>query len=175
MIKSSYFYFCGINFGCNLMTRKEVVSPETPLLQCDQWLTVDLPVEPQCSCFPYFWGFHKTWLCFRPVIHITEPKVQSKVINPKGHNEAGVQPAHHPGKTKASTPGAEDSDTDEAPVAQQMLSFVMDDPDFESEASDTPQIIKVSQSSIEEMFLWMKFAFYLSRSSPLVMLRKMLI
>lgn len=51
----------------------------------------------------------------------------------------------------------------------------MDDPDFESEASDTPQIIKVSQSSIKEMFLWMKFAFYLSRSSPLVMLRKLLI
>lgn len=38
---------------------------------------------------------------------------------------------------------AEDSDTDpDAPVAQ-MLSFVMDDPDFESEASDTPRIVKV--------------------------------
>lgn len=78
-----------------------------------------------------------------PVIHITEPKVPSKLIEPKGRNEAGVQPARHPGKTKGSTPGAEDSDTDhEAPVAQQMLSFIMDDPDFESEASDTPQIMK---------------------------------
>lgn len=84
--------------------------------------------------------------CFRPVIHITEPKVPSKVVELKSRSEAGVQPAHHPTKTKGSTPGAEDSDTDhEAPVAQQMLSFVMDDPDFESEASDTPQIMKVSQ------------------------------
>lgn len=87
--------------------------------------------------------------CFRPVIHITEPKVPSKVSEPKSRSEAGVQPAHHPGKTKGNTPGAEDSDTDhEAPVAQQMLSFVMDDPDFESEASDTPQIMKVSQIRI---------------------------
>lgn len=78
-----------------------------------------------------------------PVIHITEPKVASKVVELKSRSEAGVQPAHHPTKTKGSTPGAEDSDTDhEAPVAQQMLSFVMDDPDFESEASDTPQIMK---------------------------------
>lgn len=48
------------------------------------------------------------------------------------------------GRKKGSTPKAEDSDTDpDAPVAQQMLSFVMDDPDFESEASDTPRIVKV--------------------------------
>lgn len=87
--------------------------------------------------------------CFRPVIHITEPKVPSKVIEPKTRSEAGVQLVHNPGKTKANTPGAEDSDTDhEAPFAQQMLSFVMDDPDFESEASDTPQITKVSQNRI---------------------------
>lgn len=67
-----------------------------------------------------------------------------KLLEPKSRGEAGVQPVHH--KTKGSSPGAEDSDTDlEAPVAQQMLSFVMDDPDFESEASDTPQIIKVRQ------------------------------
>lgn len=83
------------------------------------------------------------------MIHITEPKVPSKVTEPKGRTDVGVQPAHHQGKTKGSTPGAEDSDTDhEAPVAQQMLSFVMDDPDFESEASDTPQVTKVSQDGI---------------------------
>ncbi|MCJ8747099.1 hypothetical protein PDJAM_G00149490 [Pangasius djambal] len=38
------------------------------------------------------------------------------------------------GKAKAAPPQGDSSDTDpEAPVAQQMLSFVMDDPDFESE------------------------------------------
>ncbi|XP_060763445.1 rab-like protein 6 isoform X2 [Neoarius graeffei] len=38
------------------------------------------------------------------------------------------------GKAKAAPPQGGDSDTDpEAPVAQQLLSFIMDDPDFESE------------------------------------------
>uniref|UniRef100_A0A7N8XSD1 RAB, member RAS oncogene family-like 6b n=1 Tax=Mastacembelus armatus TaxID=205130 RepID=A0A7N8XSD1_9TELE len=47
---------------------------------------------------------------------------------------AAEQPARHQGRKKGNTPKAEDSDSDpEAPVAQQMLSFVMDDPDFESE------------------------------------------
>lgn len=43
------------------------------------------------------------------------------------------------------TPGRGDSsDTDhEAPVAQQMLSFVMDDPDFESEDERVQKVIKV--------------------------------
>lgn len=83
------------------------------------------------------------------MIHITEPKVPSRLIEPKSRSEAAVQPAHH--RAKGSTPGAEDSDTDhEAPVAQQMLSFVMDDPDFESEASDTPQITKVGQNRLRE-------------------------
>lgn len=37
-----------------------------------------------------------------------------------------------------------ESDSDhEAPVAQQMLSFVMDDPDFESEELDVPKVKKV--------------------------------
>lgn len=71
------------------------------------------------------------------------------MIELKSRGDAGVQPAQHPAKTKGSTPGAEDSDSDhEAPVAQQMLSFVMDDPDFESEASDTPQIMKVSPTRV---------------------------
>lgn len=90
---------------------------------------------------------------FRPVIHITKPKVASKTAEPRGQTAAAIcltltpaaeQPSRHLGKKKGSTPKAEDSDTDpEAPVAQQMLSFVMDDPDFESEASDTPRIAKV--------------------------------
>ncbi|XP_073322247.1 rab-like protein 6 [Pagrus major] len=87
-----------------------------------------------------------------PVIHITKPKVASKAPEPRGQAGAPIsltltpaaeQPARPQGKKKGSTPKAEDSDTDpEAPVAQQMLSFIMDDPDFESEASDTPKIAK---------------------------------
>ncbi|XP_039905984.1 rab-like protein 6 isoform X1 [Simochromis diagramma] len=83
---------------------------------------------------------------------ITKPKVTSKAPDPQGQTTppisltltpAAEQPARHQGKKKGSTPKVEDSDTDpEAPVAQQMLSFVMDDPDFDSEASDTPKIAK---------------------------------
>ncbi|XP_040011040.1 rab-like protein 6 isoform X1 [Xiphias gladius] len=86
-----------------------------------------------------------------PVILIAKPKVASKAPEPRGQTTAPIsltliptdeQPAQHQGK-KGNTPKPEDSDTDpEAPVAQQMLSFVMDDPDFESEASDTPKIAK---------------------------------
>lgn len=48
-----------------------------------------------------------------------------------------------PGKVKAA-PQADSSDTDpEAPVAQQMLSFVMDDPDFESEEEKVQKEKKV--------------------------------
>ncbi|XP_051278255.1 rab-like protein 6 isoform X2 [Dicentrarchus labrax] len=87
-----------------------------------------------------------------PVIHITKPKVASKVPEARGQTPISLtltpateQPARHQGKKKGIAPKAEDSDTDpEAPVAQQMLSFVMDDPDFESEASDTPKIAKDS-------------------------------
>lgn len=88
-----------------------------------------------------------------PAIHVTKPKVTSKAPDLRGQTTAPISltltPAteqstrHHQGKKKGSTPKAEDSDSDpEAPVAQQMLSFVMDDPDFESEASDTPKIAK---------------------------------
>lgn len=50
---------------------------------------------------------------------------------------------------------AEDSDSDpDAPVAQQLLSFVMDDPDFESEASDTPRIAKVKTPSPPGLLPW---------------------
>ncbi|XP_038129805.1 rab-like protein 6 isoform X2 [Cyprinodon tularosa] len=55
-----------------------------------------------------------------------------------------VEPAAPPAGRRGGGPArAEDSDSEpEAPVAQQMLSFVMDDPDFESEASDTPKTAK---------------------------------
>ncbi|XP_041855570.1 rab-like protein 6 isoform X2 [Melanotaenia boesemani] len=89
-----------------------------------------------------------------PVVHLTKPKEKSKAPEPRGQTTAPIslaltpaaeQPARHQGKKKGNTPKAEDSDTDpEAPVAQQMLSFIMDDPDFESEASDTPKITKDS-------------------------------
>ncbi|XP_078106049.1 rab-like protein 6 isoform X2 [Sander vitreus] len=79
-----------------------------------------------------------------PVIHITKPKVA-----PKGPSisltltPAAEQPPRHLARKKGGAARAEDSDSEpEAPVAQQMLSFVMDDPDFESEASDTPKITK---------------------------------
>lgn len=105
------------------------------------------------------------------MIHITEQKVPSKLIEPRSRVEAGVQPAHH--KTKGSTPGAEDSDTDhEAPVAQQMLSFVMDDPDFESEGSDTPQIIKVSLNWNWEFFLLCSSKFTHLNKGSLVLFKK---
>ncbi|XP_023253478.1 rab-like protein 6 [Seriola lalandi dorsalis] len=87
-----------------------------------------------------------------PVVHITKPKVASKAPETRSQTTAPIsltlipaveQPALQQGKKKGNTPKTEDSDTDpEAPVAQQMLSFVMDDPDFESEASDTPKIAK---------------------------------
>uniref|UniRef100_M3ZRT4 RAB, member RAS onco family like 6 n=1 Tax=Xiphophorus maculatus TaxID=8083 RepID=M3ZRT4_XIPMA len=87
-----------------------------------------------------------------PVIQLTKPKVTSQVPELKVQTTAPISltltpaaepPARQQARKKGSTPRAEDSDTDpEAPVAQQMLSFVMDDPDFESEASDTPKIAK---------------------------------
>ncbi|XP_074527360.1 rab-like protein 6 isoform X2 [Halichoeres trimaculatus] len=100
-------------------------------------ITQDLDSEPELKA---------------PVIHITKPKVGSKPPEPRGQTAAPIsltltptaeQPTRHQSKKKGGTPKAEDSDTDpEAPVAQQMLSFVMDDPDFESEASDTPKKAK---------------------------------
>ncbi|XP_034396850.1 rab-like protein 6 isoform X2 [Cyclopterus lumpus] len=86
------------------------------------------------------------------VIHTTKPKVASKAPELRGQSAAPIsltltpaaqQLPRHQGKKKGSPPRAEDSDTDpEAPVAHQMLSYVMDDPDFESEVSDTPKITK---------------------------------
>ncbi|KAM7416888.1 hypothetical protein PAMA_018795 [Pampus argenteus] len=116
------------------LTSDEEEPPTAPTITQDQ----DLDSEPDLKA---------------PVIHITKPKVATKTPEPKGQTTAPISltltpaaehPARHQGKKKGNTePKAEDSDTDpEAPVAQQMLSFVMDDPDFESEASDTPKITK---------------------------------
>lgn len=115
-----------------LTSDEEEAVPAAPTITQDQ----DLDGEPDLKA---------------PVIHITKPKVASKAPEQRGQTgtpisltltPAAEQPARQ-GKKKGSTPKAEDSDTDpEAPVAQQMLSFVMDDPDFESEASDTPKIAK---------------------------------
>lgn len=92
------------------------------------------------------------------MIHITKLKVASKAPEPRGQSAAPIsltltpaaeQLPRHQGKKKGGTPKAEDSDTDpEAPVAHQMLSFIMDDPDFESEASDTPKIVKVNRTDL---------------------------
>lgn len=50
-------------------------------------------------------------------------------------------------KVKAAVPQGDSSDTDpEVPVAQQMLSFVMDDPDFESEEEHVQKEKKVTAS-----------------------------
>ncbi|XP_053181769.1 rab-like protein 6 [Scomber japonicus] len=120
------------NKDISLSSDEEEVVPAAPTITQDQ----DLDSEPDLKA---------------PVIHITKPKV-AKAPEPKGPTAAPIsltltpaveQPARHQGKKKGSTPKTEDSDTDpEAPFAQQLLSFVMDDPDFESEASDTPKVTK---------------------------------
>lgn len=57
------------------------------------------------------------------------------------------------GKAKAAPPQGESSDTDpEAPVAQQMLSFIMDDPDFESEEEQVQKEKKVRGTSLIILF-----------------------
>ncbi|XP_056274988.1 rab-like protein 6 isoform X2 [Pseudoliparis swirei] len=73
------------------------------------------------------------------VIHITKPQPAPKA--PPAPASLSLAPAAQQGKKKGSPPRAEDSDTDpEAPAAPQMLSYIMDDPDFESEVSDAPQV-----------------------------------
>uniref|UniRef100_H3CZ23 RAB, member RAS onco family like 6 n=1 Tax=Tetraodon nigroviridis TaxID=99883 RepID=H3CZ23_TETNG len=81
----------------------------------------------------------------------SKAKAPSRAAACRGPPSAAVSvtltPAEPPSQPQSRKKGgprkAEDSDTDpDAPVAQQMLSFVMDDPDFESEASDTPRIAK---------------------------------
>ncbi|MED6281268.1 hypothetical protein CHARACLAT_019556, partial [Characodon lateralis] len=117
----------------SLTSDEEEVEQVAPTVTQDQ----DLDSEPDLKA---------------PVIQLTKAKVTSQASERKVHTTAPISltltPAEEPptrlqGRKKGSTRRAEDSDTDpEAPVAQQMLSFVMDDPDFESEASDTPKIAK---------------------------------
>ncbi|XP_077572094.1 rab-like protein 6 isoform X1 [Stigmatopora nigra] len=93
--------------------------------------------------------------------YITKPKVASKAPDPREQSAAPIlltliptveQPIQQQGKKKGVAAIHGDSDTDpEVPVAQQMLSFVMDDPDFESEASDTPKITKSTFPAREEL------------------------
>lgn len=97
---------------------------------------------------------------FSPVIHSTKTSGSLKGAEPRGQTAAPIsltltpaveQPHRHQSRKKGSTPKAEESDTDqETPIAQQMLSFIMDDPEFESEASDTPKIAKVNYYNFTE-------------------------
>ncbi|XP_077417972.1 rab-like protein 6 isoform X2 [Vanacampus margaritifer] len=93
--------------------------------------------------------------------YITKPKVASKASEPRNQSATPIlltlipteeQPIQQQGKKKGISSIAGDSDTDpEGPVTQQMLSFVMDDPDFESEASDTPKIVKSTFPAMDEL------------------------
>ncbi|CAL8262272.1 unnamed protein product [Boreogadus saida] len=95
----------------------------------------------------------------QPVISTTKPKAAAKKgSEPKAPGQLLLTPApisltltpaaeqpisRQQGKKKGNSPKAEDSYTEtETPVAQQTLSFVMDDPDFESDASETPEVTK---------------------------------
>ncbi|XP_071399705.1 LOW QUALITY PROTEIN: rab-like protein 6 [Centroberyx affinis] len=127
-----------------LTSDEEEGEPAAPAITLDQ----DLDSEPELKS--------------EPVVNIAKPKVASKAPELKGGLQlqtaapisltltpasAEQQPARPQGKKKGNTPKAEDSDTDpEAPVAQQMLSFIMDDPDFDSEASDAPKVTKVKDA-----------------------------
>lgn len=107
-------------------------APTQPIVTTDQ----DIDSEPELK---------------KPQILNTKPKGSSKppsaapislTLTPTPEQTAPRQQTNRapPGKKKSSS-NKTDSDSDpEAPVAQQMLSFVMDDPDFESEASDTPKV-----------------------------------
>ncbi|MGH0180092.1 UNVERIFIED_CONTAM: hypothetical protein FKN15_003327 [Acipenser sinensis] len=77
-------------------------------------------------------------------VNLPPPLGPEKVGSLKTHLSPSPAPAPAVGSKKKSGPQEpESSDTDlEGPVAKQMLSFVMDDPDFDSEESDS-QIKKV--------------------------------
>lgn len=82
----------------------------------------------------------------KPHILNTKPKVPESKAQSGAPISLTLTPALEqtnkaPQAKKKNSSNKTDSDSDpEAPVAQQMLSFVMDDPDFESEASDTPKV-----------------------------------
>lgn len=66
-----------------------------------------------------------------------------------------LSPTHAPAPSKRASKKkgeTESSDTDlEAPVAEQMLSFVMDDPDFDSEEFETPKKKKEPTAVLEDL------------------------
>ncbi|CAL1615222.1 unnamed protein product [Knipowitschia caucasica] len=81
----------------------------------------------------------------KPQILNTKAKISSKAPEPEsvGPISLTLTPVSQPQSRKKPSANKTDSDSDpEAQVAQQMLSFVMDDPDFDSEASDTPKVTK---------------------------------
>lgn len=74
---------------------------------------------------------------------ITEPSFLTPTPALLSHTTQTHSPPKR-AKAKAPPPQGDSSDTDhEAPVAQQMLSFVMDDPDFESEEEHVQKEKKV--------------------------------
>uniref|UniRef100_A0A1A7XLC6 RAB, member RAS oncogene family-like 6 n=1 Tax=Iconisemion striatum TaxID=60296 RepID=A0A1A7XLC6_9TELE len=78
-----------------------------------------------------------------PGIHLPKAKGTPKAAEVRGQTPAAEQLIPHHSRKKGGPPKAEESESDpEVPMAQQMLSFVMDDPDFESEASDSPKVTK---------------------------------
>lgn len=71
-------------------------------------------------------------------VHTSQPQQTAS------DSESTAEPKAHHVKEKERSAHAESSDTDQdAPVAKQMLSFVMDDPDFESEEEVVQKVTKV--------------------------------
>ncbi|XP_051964887.1 rab-like protein 6 isoform X2 [Xyrauchen texanus] len=72
-------------------------------------------------------------------VHAAQP------LQPASQSEGLAEPKAHLGKKKGGSAQAESSDTDpDIPLAKQMLSFVMDDPDFESEEEVIKKVHKDS-------------------------------
>ncbi|XP_056458824.1 rab-like protein 6 [Gadus chalcogrammus] len=125
----------------------------------DVTLTSDEEDPPAPALTPHVLDLDSEPEMKRSVISTTKPKAAAKKgSEPKAPGQLLLTPApisltltptaeqpisRQQGKKKGNSPKAEDSDTEtETPVAQQTLSFVMDDPDFESDASETPQVTK---------------------------------
>uniref|UniRef100_A0A8C4ZDH1 RAB, member RAS oncogene family-like 6b n=1 Tax=Gadus morhua TaxID=8049 RepID=A0A8C4ZDH1_GADMO len=125
----------------------------------DVTLTSDEEDPPAPALTPHVLDLDSEPEMKRSVISTTKPKAAAKKgPEPKAPGQLLLTPApisltltptteqpisRQQGKKKGNSPKAEDSDTEtETPVAQQTLSFVMDDPDFESDASETPQVTK---------------------------------
>ncbi|CAL8347484.1 unnamed protein product [Lota lota] len=125
----------------------------------DVTLTSDEDDPPAPTLTPHVLDLDSEPELKKPVISTTKPKATAKKgLEPKVPGQLLLTPApisltltptaeqpisRQQGKKKGTSPKAEDSDTEtETPVAQQMLSFVMDDPDFESDASEMTHVTK---------------------------------